>query len=159
MVKFLEGLSEELSLYVRHCAWLNAIPEKPENDKSKEPNKPRSELFSEKLADGETLEMPPCDAFYMVAFLFELGPTVAAGMGNGPITHSEIAAWMDNTGIALNAWEARTLKRLSLEYLGESQRATAIDTPAPWLEAEYVTAAPNRKSEAVRNSLRALAAL
>ena len=96
MVKFLEGQYEELNVYVRHSAWLNAVPEKPEGDKSKEPEKSRRETL------GDTIEMPPCDCGYLVGYLFEVGPT----MGESPVTHTEIANWQRNTGIELNSWEA-----------------------------------------------------
>lgn len=103
--------------------------------------------------------MPPCDAGYMIGYLFELGPTIAAGMSDGPIPHSEIEAWQRNTGIELDAWEARTLRRLSFDYLVESHKATAIDCPAPWTEAGEVKAAPNRAAESLRSAMRALAKL
>lgn len=135
------------------------MPEKPENDTSKEPNKPRRELFTEKLADGEVLEMPPCEAFYIVSYLFEIGPGMSGGMGEAPITHGEIESWQRNTGIELNAWEARTLKRLSIEYLNESHKATKPDCPAPWDESNHTKVLPSLASQRVKNSMRALAAL
>lgn len=77
--------------------------------------------------------MPPADcADYLVAILFEIGPTMAGGMGAAPITHGEIMAWKINTCTALSAWEARTLKRLSLEYLSASHAAEARDAQPPW---------------------------
>lgn len=76
--------------------------------------------------------MPPVDAEYLLAYLFELGPTMAAGMGAGPITQQELAAWQVNTGIALTPWEARTLRRLSLDYLAAMRDAESPDCPAPW---------------------------
>ena len=103
--------------------------------------------------------MPPCDAGYLLGVLFEIGPTVPAGMGAGPITHGEIDAWQRNTGIALSAWECRTLRRLSMDYLGESHKATARDCPAPWEDAPYVAPVLNVKAERTRDALRALATL
>jgi hypothetical protein len=103
--------------------------------------------------------MPPCDAPYLVEYLFEIGPTMAAGMGNGPLTHGEIASWQNNTGIDLNAWETRTLKRLSLDYLGESQRATARDAMPPWDECPYGRPIMRSAEEEMRLSIRKLAEL
>lgn len=95
----------------------------------------------------------------MVEWLFELGPTVAAGMGAGPITHGDIADFQSNTGIDLDAWQARTLRRLSLDYLAESHKATKPDCPPPWGDAPEVKAAPKRAAEDLRKSIRGLANL
>lgn len=103
--------------------------------------------------------MPPCDAGYLVAYLFELGPTTPAGMDDGPISHGEIEAWQRNTGIELDAWECRTLKRLSIEYMSENRKATARDCPAPWLAAPYLKPLPSLAAERTRDALRALAKL
>ncbi len=69
---------------------------------------------------------------YMVAYFYEVGPSTPTGMGEAPIAHSEIAAWMSNTGIRLTPWEARTLRRMSIDYVNESQQATKRMHPAPW---------------------------
>lgn len=151
--QFYQGLSDELSLFVRHVAWLNAVPEKAEGDTSKEPEVPRRESL--KKSGIEVPEMPPCDAPHLVAWLFEIGPTLPAGMSDGPITHGELANWQANTGITLHSWEARLLRRLSLDYLDQSHKARARDCPAPWGDAPV----PNLKVERTRNALRALAAL
>lgn len=77
--------------------------------------------------------MPPLEfGRYLVDYLFEIGPTLIAGMGSAPITHGEIAAWQCNTGIALTSWEARVVKRLSIEYLNQSHKAQKRDCPPPW---------------------------
>ncbi len=76
--------------------------------------------------------MPEADGLHLVEYLWEIGPTVPAGMGAAPIAHSEIAAWQANTGIPLDAWEARLLRDLSLAYLAESNRATDHGAPPPW---------------------------
>lgn len=157
MGKFLEGLGDELSLYVRQAAWLNAAPDKAESDKSKKPNKTRREALKQ---DGiEEPEMPPCDAGHLIGYLFEVGPTMAAGTGEGPITHGELEAWQRNTGIDLNAWESRTLKRLSLDYLAESQQARATDRPAPWDGAAYSKSKAELAAERMKRETRALASL
>lgn len=145
---------------MRHCAWLNAVPEKIEGDKSTTKEVMRREAYKRKqqLAADQELEMPPCGARYLVGYLFEIGPTESIGMGAAPLSHRELEAWQHNTGIALSAWEVRTLKRLSADYLGEAQQATARDRPPPWKEAPYAQTVPNLQAEALRASLRALAA-
>lgn len=100
--------------------------------------------------DGiEEPEMPPCDAQYVIGYLFEIGPT----MGEGPVTHGEIESWQRNTGIRLTTWEARILKRLSLEYLGESQQATERGRPAPWADAPYAKPDPDRVAASLKASM------
>ena len=99
--------------------------------------------------------MPPCDALYLAGYLFEIGPV----MGDIPLTHSEIESWMRNTGLRLNTWEIRTLKRLSIDYLAESRKATESGCPAPWVDAPYLKADPGRVSASLKASMRELAEL
>lgn len=98
--------------------------------------------------------MPPVDAGYLLGYLFEIGPTMAGGMGAGPVTNQEILAWQALTGITLDAWEARTLRSLSCEYLAESHRAEKRGAKAPW-------SAPDAKPEVsdTQAALRALSKL
>lgn len=98
------------------------MPDSPESNKTR-----RRELLK-----GE-IEMPPHDAEYITAYLFEIGPT----MGDTALTHTEIAHWQRNTGIELDAWETRFVKRLSVEYLAESHNATKSAAPSPWADAPY----------------------
>lgn len=145
-------------LYVRHSAWLSAVPDKPEGDKSKTPELQRREKL--RIEDKiEEPEMPPCEAQHLIGYLFELGPVMAAGMGSGPLTHAEIDAWQRNTGITLNSWEARVLKTLSVEYLNESSQATAIDHPAPWADAPYAKSTPNQIAMRMKKSMKELVKL
>lgn len=88
-------------------------------------------------ADGLDPALPPCDAPYLADYLFEIGPSASGGMGDGPIGHGDIAAWMANTGIRLTPWEARTLRRLSVDYVAESHKATKRNCPAPWQSDEF----------------------
>jgi hypothetical protein len=70
----------------------------------------------------------------MVGLLFEVGPVMSGGMGAVQLTHGEIRAWMDNTGEALTAWEVRTLRRLSNDYLVAAQDAEKPSCKAPYLD-------------------------
>jgi hypothetical protein len=89
------------------------------------------------LKDDEYVpEMPPLQAEYehVLAYLFEVGPTLYnGGMGEGPLTHSELVAWQWNTGIELSSWEARALLQLSRAYLVQSGLAEKPDCKPPWL--------------------------
>jgi hypothetical protein len=108
------------------------VPEHPQQNAgaSRRKEQSRREVIEEKGAVPELPELE-CGG-YLVGYLFEIGPTVPAGMGAGPISFEEIRAWQELTGISLNPWEARTLRRLSNDYLSESYNATKPDRPAPW---------------------------
>ena len=135
---------------MRHSAWLGAVPEA-------EPGAvpaaaPGARADAAKLSrrerierDGGEIEMPPFDeGEYLIAYLYELGPTVAAGMGAGPVTFAEMAAWQDARGFELEPWEARLLRRLSVDYLAESHRATRRDCQPPWGESIVVRVSHDR---------------
>jgi len=83
-------------------------------------------------ADGIDPEFPDVGALHLVSYLFEIGPTMPGGMGDAPLTHGEIRAWQDNTGIDLHAWEARYLRRLSIDYMVQSQKSVKADCPSPY---------------------------
>lgn len=73
-------------------------------------------------------EMPVVVAHDQLAsFLWEVGPT----SGPHPISHTDIFTWQANTFVSLNAWEARTLRHLSVEYVSECARATDPECPSP----------------------------
>lgn len=80
-----------------------------------------------------SIDLPPLAVgTHLVAWLWEVGPTVAAGMGEGPITFAELHAWQALIGIELSAWEARTLRAMSRAYASESHRAKKPDCLQPW---------------------------
>lgn len=135
-------------------------PEPPGGNSGTKPapaRESRSEILNKNGVSDP--EMPSCDALYLVDYLFEVGPVASSGMGPVPLSHAEISAWQHNTGIALDAWEARTLRALSLIYLGESQRATALDHPAPWADAPYARLHVKVKAAATQAAIRGLAKL
>lgn len=143
MVKFHESLYQELKLYVRYSAWLSATPERVSAtlEKSDAPQFTRLEALRHNWVLGKRgrkeedyeADMPPLDAAYLVAYLFEVGPTLAGGMGAAPLTFSEIGNWMQATGIELEPWEARFIHRLSKEYLEEYYKAGKSDRESPWV--------------------------
>ena len=121
-------------LYVRQVAWLDAAPAPKGKGKTKSTNKPMTRLEQITQA-GRNPALPDAGpASHLVRYLFESGPTMAGGMSGAPLSHGEIAAWQLNTGIELTAWEARTIRRLSCEYLAVSQDAAEFDCPAPYVE-------------------------
>lgn len=95
---------------------------------------------------------------YLLDLLWEMGPTMPGGMSAGPVTHTEIVAWCALTGIQLEPWEARCVRRLSVAHLNESQSATKRDAPSPWGEAGAQVEKAIQVN-ATKSALRALATL
>ena len=113
-----------------------------------------------KMAETEEFEMPPCDAPFIVGYLFEIGPTLTTSMGEGPVSHTEIEAFQRNTGIQFDSWTARTVHQLSGIYLTESHKATDRNHPPPWDGADYARrAASIIAGQRMREETRALAKL
>jgi hypothetical protein len=79
---------------------------------------------------GQAVAMPPLDAKYLADWWLEIGPAGAGG--ESPIGWSDLAAWQGLTGIELDPWEARTLRRMSQSYLAEGARARQPGCPPPW---------------------------
>lgn len=67
-------------------------------------------------------------------YLFDVGPVMAGGMSAAPITCGEIEAWQRGTGIELSAWEFRTLRRLSVAFVGATQAAEEPDCKPPYAD-------------------------
>jgi hypothetical protein len=87
-------------------------------------------------AVGLSVELPPVEAgHHLVECLWEIGPSMPTGMGNAPVTFTEMQAWQQQTGSVLDAWEARTLRRMSVAYVTQAHEAAAPDCPAPWMPA------------------------
>lgn len=92
-------------------------------------------------------DMPPVKGpTYLIDHLFEIGPTMAAGMGDGPITYLEILAWMVLTWTWLWPREVRLLRRLSRDYLKESRKESV---QPPW-QAPDVKPQPTETQLAIR---------
>ena len=132
MGKFYEGLGDELSLYVRFVAWLNAVPkpDKPAAPGLREFSR-LEKLRADKKDDAYLPNMPEPGAIHLVAHLWDAGPTMAGAMGAMPLTFTELAAWQAATGNDLAPWELRTLRRLSADYLNESKQAQDPQQPSP----------------------------
>lgn len=82
---------------------------------------------------GTSPKMPPAPLCgYMVDYLFDAGPALGGNSGAVPLSHSEIAAWMANTGVELSAWEASTLRSLSIAHVDQVRISSAPDCPPPW---------------------------
>jgi hypothetical protein len=111
---------------VRYLAWLNAVPEKQS----------QSRLQKYKETDSE-IEMPPLSASYLVAYLFDIGPTFPSAMGGVGLPYSEIESWQRQSGIDLQPWEVKALRMASIQYASQSHLSTKIECSPPWLGEAY----------------------
>lgn len=102
-----------------------------EGDRSKVRPKTRAQQM-EAAAGGEfEPDMPdPGPAAYLIRHLWAAGPT----LGDQVLTNSELRDYQANAGIQLSPWECETLRRLSGEYLGQTQKAREQDSPPPFAE-------------------------
>ena len=83
-------------------------------------------------ADGVEIHLPPNPLPYITEYLMEIGPVSSSSMGSAPLAWPEIAAWQDLTGIELDAWEARTIRRLSRDFHDQMHRAKDANCPPPF---------------------------
>lgn len=109
-------------------AWLTALPKTKAADGKETVHKSRMEG----LRKSAEPELPPLTDRTLFDWLMEIGPTEASGMGRLPISWATIDAWARLTGTALTPWKARTLRRLSVEYLAESVAAEDPGRLSPW---------------------------
>lgn len=115
---------------MRHVAWLRAVPKAPPGGARKKSDE-RSRL--KRLQDeGIEPELPEVSCPYLLELLYEIGPGFPGAMGEVALPSTEIDAWQRITGVRLDPWEARTIRRLSIEHVRESYAATEPDAPPPW---------------------------
>ncbi|MGW8190162.1 phage tail assembly chaperone [Sphingomonas hankookensis] len=133
MGKLCRQHAAELILYARHLAWLHATPKPPEGSKraARVEAKPVSR-FDRYKADKITPPMPPCTSARVVERWIEIGMVQGGGMAAAALEWGEITAWQRATRMRLSTWEARTIRAMSVAYIGESRRAEAETCPPPW---------------------------
>lgn len=135
-------------MHVRQLAWYGAVPHKAKQSRGQKAE-----------AEGMPLQLPPAgDAAHLVGHLFEVGPLAWAGMGEVPISHGDIAAWQANTGIELQAWEARALRRLSAAYVDQLGKSREPACNAPWAPEEVPENTRDIVHRRMKSALSALAA-
>lgn len=108
--------------------------------------------------DGIDPDFPPLTTPWVVDYLMEIGPFVSAGMGPGPIGWRDIAAWQEISGIDLQPWEGRLIRRLSAEYLGMLQDAKKPECPAPYVVKSDAEVEAEAVASKIRNVFGAIAA-
>jgi hypothetical protein len=67
-----------------------------------------------------------------VQWLFDAGPHESGAMGRAALSWRGLAVWQRETGISLEPWQKRLLRRLSGEYLHQGDKAEKFDCPPPW---------------------------
>lgn len=118
---------------MRQHAWLNAVPERPKGAKADAPRLTRLEQMREGNASFEP-EMPPASAEYLIAYLFEVGPSVTSGGYSSAVSSQELVAWSGLVGIDLQPWETRFLLGLSRQHVSQTYRSERAGCPEPLLE-------------------------
>lgn len=133
MGKLCRRLANELTLYARHLAWLHATPKPPEGSKraARTTEKPVSR-FERFKADKIVPPMPPCTSARVTERWIEIGMIQSGGMAPTALDWREIVAFATATGLTLTTWEVRTIRAMSVAYIGEGRRAEAETCPPPW---------------------------
>lgn len=86
----------------------------------------------------------------------EVGPSESHGFGRAPISHQELLAWQINMRRMLQPWELQMLRRLSIEWVSEMDRAEEPDAKAPWL-GDVMPEELARVSDSLRQRIRGMA--
>lgn len=159
MGKFLQGLYDDLKLHVRQSAWLHSAPERPKSRNSKQPAPTRIQELLRQHGPEYEPPMPDLDSGgYLLDYFWEIGPFSPGATYPVPLSHLEIQAWQHNTGIELSAWQARTMRSLSEEYVAQLRLGESSTCLPPWSEGitrEQRAAA----ARSVRAAVRAMAGL
>jgi hypothetical protein len=112
--------------------------------------KDKSRLEELKVA-GKEPEVPPVTASYLVAYLFEVGPTFPGAMGSVGLPWREIESWQRQIGIDLQPWEARLIRHASIEYANQAALSTKADCASPL---KIVVTDPMKIAKHIKNILR-----
>jgi hypothetical protein len=127
---------------------LNTAPvEKSRSLSDQQQRKTRKEELEEA---GQEPDVPDVAAPFIISYLLDIGPVIAAGFGPAAIHWRDILAWQQCTSVRLPPWQARLIIELSKEYLVFSEKAKEPDCLSP-LSNE---AKQGYRREAISKSLR-----
>ena len=116
-------------MYVRHRAWLSAVPDT--NTRNKRNERTRYELLKDK--NSELLNLPEVNyAEYLIDYLFEVGPSMSNGMGLCPISYQEISSWLQTTKTECNSWDVNVIRHLSKVFINQYHESIKVDCPPPY---------------------------
>lgn len=87
-----------------------------------------------RIDSGGKIDLPDLEPYlqYIVNLLFEAGPSSAGAQSAIALTWVDMQAWQEGIGISMPPWLLRLLRRLSADYVAESNAAQADDAPPPW---------------------------
>lgn len=80
-------------------------------------------------------------AGHLVDYLYEFGPTLEGR----PVPFQEIESWSRTTRRRIDAWEALTLRQMSVAYAVQAQRSREPDCPSPLEESQDTPAKAGTK--------------
>jgi hypothetical protein len=115
------------------------------------PDKQTQSRLEQYQASGRFIEMPPLSASYLVAYLFEIGPIFAGGMGEVGLPHYEIESWQRLSGIELQPWEVKVLRSASIAYAKQAQLAIKPECMPPWISEQYQEGVGNKVSRVFKS--------
>ena len=151
MGRFFALVHADLERWVRQLAWLNTAPDRDHKGSGPRPE-PVTRLRTIR-ARGEEPLWPPNPAEYLTNWLIEIGPVYAGAAGPVEIPWGELESWQRQTGIELDAWEARTIRRLSAVYVVQSYDARKPNCPQPYVGSAKVVAS---RRDVVANQFRTM---
>lgn len=85
-----------------------------------------------KLYPNDPLPLPEIACPELADFLLSVGPTMAGGMGEVPLTAQELGEWSDRTFTQLTAWEFESILKASSAYASEKYAAKDAGRAAPY---------------------------
>jgi len=120
------------------------------------PDKATESRFDRSVADGIALEFPwvEPELTYLLDYLYDVGPALRNTAGNAPLSCSEIVAWERLTGVELQPWESKLLRRLSADYLGMASRASDPTCPSPYQSEVALQANREAVSRQISNAMK-----
>lgn len=101
-------------------AWLHTVPEKQEQSR-----------YERYVEQGVTIVVPEMKCSYLFDYLLQVGTMSFNGMANVPLSWQELNAWVQVTGITLNEWELRVIRRASEVYVNQLELSKKPDAPMP----------------------------
>jgi hypothetical protein len=99
----------------------------------KKGSKPQQSRLRRYEIDGVTPMLPSKGAAaYLLDYFWDVGPSTSFGMGDVPVSHSELMAWQLNTGVILHPWEVALLRRLSSAYISQVELSRESGCKPPY---------------------------
>jgi len=92
----------------------------------------RAEKFKTQT-EGLELDLPKCEAEYLVPFFIEAGKFSATGNGIVALSWVDINAWLEVTERNLSLWEKQTIKLMSEHFVNEYYAGREKDRQAPYI--------------------------